>query len=95
MNIEEILITCGCHAPEHNLQFTYDTEDNELYIYLHLTNYNFLSRLWRGLKYIVGVPSAYGHFEEHIFNNNNCDKMLDLFGRIKMQEVLKTERVAK
>ena len=80
---EHIDLHCSCNSPEHTLQLLYCPQNNDLMIMVHLSQLPFHKRLWAGLKYIIGAQSRW-HFEECIFNPADCDRMLELFGRIKV-----------
>lgn len=62
------LIICACNCPEHQLLFrTVDgDEDIEVFVSIHLCRVAWYKRIWRGLKYIFGHTSRYGHFDEII-----------------------------
>ena len=80
MDLEHIDVHCSCHSPEHTLQFMYDPDYNDLYIWVYLISRSFFRRLWIGLKYIVGRSGDW-HFEECMFNPKDASKMIDLFTR--------------
>jgi len=82
MELKSSLITCACHSPEHSLQFDYDPDENDLFIYIHLNQLSFFKRLWYGIKYISGYQPRYGHYEECFFDNKNSGEMIDLFTKI-------------
>ena len=79
----EILL-CRCHSHEHQILVYYDEEDNKLYLSIHLWTYgNFWQRLWRGIKYIFGYHSQYGHWDEFIFNENDADQLQAMADALK------------
>jgi len=84
--LESNLITCACCSPEHSLQLDYSEEYNELCIYIHMNKLSFIKRFWYGVRYIFGYQTRYGHYEECLFNNKDCDKMLELFSKIKKKD---------
>jgi len=62
------LIICACNSPEHQLIFrtVEGDEDIEVFVSVHLCKLPWYLRIWRGLKYIFGHTSIYGHFDEMI-----------------------------
>ena len=80
--MKQILLIDECGSPEHQLIFTTfpeDKEDNFVYIQIHLCKAPFWKRLIRGIKYIFGHTSRYGHFDEMIFEKEELkNKILEL-----------------
>lgn len=64
--MNKIVISCSCNANEHNLIFSVDEEEKELYINTFLENGTFFERVCKGLKYIFGYKGRYGDFSETI-----------------------------
>lgn len=77
----EILLLCECSSCEHQLIFSWDKHDNEVYAYVHLVPHDgFWKRLWAGLKYTFGHRSRYGDFDEIILRKKdaaNLQKVVD------------------
>lgn len=72
---------CDCGSPEHSIKFIYDTQDEipDLYIVVNLINYrNFWKRLVLGIKYIFGITSKYGYFNEFILRQEDISKLNQL-----------------
>ena len=71
---------CDCHDFEHSLRFAYvpnPHEDSppELYVEVHLCSPGFWRRLWKGIRYIFGYKSRYGHFDEVGINRESVDQL--------------------
>ena len=69
---------CSCFTLEHSFRFTYDEEDNELYLDVFLTNAGWRSRLWQGVKYIFGHKSKYGQHASIIIQEKDLGRLQDL-----------------
>ena len=90
MELETNFMLCACHSPEHTLQFTYDADENELFICAHLNKLPFHKRLWNGFKYILGMNvSRYGHYEEYIFDNRDALRLIDILKKIEMEDYIR------
>lgn len=59
-----LIVECSCHLNEHQIHLLYWTkdEDSELYLSPHLCPLPFWTRLWLGIKYILGYRSRYGDY---------------------------------
>lgn len=72
MKYSKLNIICECWSMEHQLQFIHDTEDDELYVDVHLiTHRNFFMRLWIGLRYAFGYKCMYGNFDSTIISKED------------------------
>lgn len=66
---------CSCGSYEHQINFDYweDSDgDKNVYMTIHLAEYPFWKRLWRGLAYIFGHRSNYGDFDEVILSKEHA-----------------------
>ena len=71
MESKSELFICDCGDVEHQFIISHDTEDKEIYISVHLTNYmSFFQRIITAIKYIFGKKSVYGAFDVVILNKN-------------------------
>lgn len=59
---------CSCHSYEHQINFDWDEDDQQLIVSIHLSSFPFWKRLTNGLKYIFGYKCKFGEFEEIILN---------------------------
>ncbi len=74
----EILV-CECGDPSHQLVFSYDDGDEEVYVSVLLNpNHPWYKRLWVALKYIFGHRSIYGDFDEVILTKNHVGKLQNI-----------------
>ena len=81
--MEEKLILCVCHSPEHQMIIDYDKEDNLAYVEIHLNPDSFFKRLKNAIKYIFGHRSIYGDFDEMIIDSSYADYFIDLGNKLK------------
>lgn len=84
MNTENLV--CQCNSPEHTLNFIYFNEEEELYGFIHLNHLSFLDRLFLGIKYILGIQSKHGHFEEFLMKSEDLEKIVKVLKVINKQE---------
>jgi hypothetical protein len=69
---------CECSHPEHTIRFALFVDDElppELYMDVFLYNTGFFSRLKKGLMYIFGYKSKYGHFGGWTLKEDDLPKM--------------------
>lgn len=81
--MEEKLIRCMCHSPEHQLIIDYDEEDNIVYIEYHLRPLPFFQRIKHAVKYIFGHRSIYGDFDEVLVDKEYADYFIELGTKLK------------
>lgn len=77
------ILICKCYNVEHQLVFRYNTEDNELYMSVHLCKCPWWQRLIYGIRYIFGYKCMYGAFDEFIFNPDDTEKLERIVERLK------------
>jgi hypothetical protein len=76
-NVNDIIL-CECASKEHQLWFaTFDSEPNEVFLSIHLSNLKFLERIKYGIKYIFGYKSKYGAFDEMIIDKSKLKELLN------------------
>ena len=81
--VDEVFI-CKCYNTEHQLIFSYFTDEKEVYVSVHLIpEYNIFRRIWKAIKYIFGHRSIYGHFDEFIFKPEDADKLQSIVNFLK------------
>jgi len=64
-NERGLILECACHLNEHQINLLYwadEEEEPELYLSPHLCPFPFWTRLWLGIKYILGYRSRYGDY---------------------------------
>ena len=80
----EILLLCDCESAEHQLIVSWDNNDNEVYVRVHLPNYKgFWKRLWHGLRYAFGYKCRFGAFEEVILRKEDADALQNVVNHLK------------
>ena len=83
--IHELFI-CQCNNTEHQLIFSYfsDDEDKDVFVSVHLLpEYNIWKRIKMAIKYIFGYRCRYGHFDEFIFKKEDVDKLQTVVNYLK------------
>lgn len=81
MNTEHLV--CQCGSPEHTLNFIYFNEEQELYGFIHLNNFSFWTRFLLGIRYILGINSKHGHFEEFMMRQEDVEKLVKVLQAVK------------
>jgi len=77
---------CNCYSPEHQFIFQYDPKDNELWLEVHIINYqHFFKRLWVGLKYALGHRSRFGEFDCIVINPDDKERLLNVINQLKIK----------
>ena len=72
----EILLLCDCSSCEHQLIVSWNNDDNEVYVHVHLAQcMGFWRRRWHGLRYVFGYKSCYGSFDEVILRKEDADNL--------------------
>jgi hypothetical protein len=76
----EKYIECSCGCAEHTMRFTWfdEPEEEEMYLYIFLNSPGFFRRLWRGIRYIFGRKTKYGHFDDVLLTYPQIEKLRDL-----------------
>ena len=69
-------IECACHSIEHTIHLI-AIGDNEVSMNLFLSDVPWYLRVLRGVKYIFGYKSIFGHFDEFIIDKDAASKMVD------------------
>jgi hypothetical protein len=83
-NDNEILLLCDCSSAEHQLIVSWDNDDNEVYVRVHLANcYGFWHRLWHAVKYVFGYKCRYGAFDEVILRKEDADSLQKVVNHLK------------
>jgi hypothetical protein len=83
---ETEIFICECHSFEHQMKFIHDSEDNSLYVYVHLTGDRFWERLKKGIKYIFGHSSRFGEWDEFIFKEKDESALREFLNKVKREE---------
>ena len=86
MNTDVGYVPCICHSLDHTWKFYINEEDNIIYVSTYLRSSPFFSRVWRGLRYILGYKSRYGDFDEFLIDGQQKDNIINLLNRIKNED---------
>ena len=60
--MKRTLFTCRCHNIEHS--FVVSSDENDVFIEVHLSALPFWSRVRNAIGYVLGKKSKWGDFEE-------------------------------
>lgn len=60
-SVNELFI-CQCNNVEHQLIFSYFSNDEDRDVSVHLSPDSFWKRIWNSIKYIFGYRCMFGHF---------------------------------
>lgn len=76
-NMEQEFFICQCNSPEHQLIFTYFSDEigGDVYVLVHLKPDSLWERIKNAIKYIFGYKSKYGDFDEFIFKKEDANKL--------------------
>ena len=69
-------LECECYSPDHVMRF--HIEDDVIFLTVHLTQEGLFGRLKKGIAYIFGYTSTYGHFDEFIIGQEERTKLLEI-----------------
>lgn len=78
LNKFEILhLDCCCSSVDHAIRFLHDPEDPDCPVYTEvvLINSGFWWRLKKGIKYIFGHQSDFGHFDCFLMEKESALKL--------------------
>ncbi len=83
MSKEEVFI-CQCHSVEHQCIFTYDEEENLMYMSIHLNPVNnIFKRIWYSIRYIFGYKSSYGAWDEFFIKYKDKERLISYLNKMK------------
>ena len=92
------LFICECHDPSHQFIISADPLDSEfpeVYISVHLNrDHNIFKRIWTAMKYVFGMRSILGDFDEVIIRPDDADRLqevVDYLRRAKEKQELDCE----
>lgn len=78
---DEFFVTCKCTSMDHIVRFSYEPDDCELYVTVHLAPLPFWKRVKNALRYVFGRRSRYGDHEEVIVDESSAFILLELLTR--------------
>ena len=84
-NMEQKFFICQCNSAEHQLIFSYFTDDKfgDVYVTVHLVPDTLWKRIRNAIKYIFGHRSKYGDFDEFIFKKEDANKLQSVVDYLK------------
>lgn len=78
------LFICECNNTEHQLIFSYFTDEKEVYVSIHLLpEYSIWNRILAAIKYIFGYKCRNGNFDEFIFQKEDADKLQSIVNHLR------------
>lgn len=73
------LFICECHDTSHQFIISADpltVEFPEVYVSIHLNrDHNIFRRMWTAMKYVFGMRSTLGDFDEVIIKPGDADRL--------------------
>lgn len=91
--MRHVYFECQCESDEHRLVFTLEDEEfpnfedwwePELYVSAYLKDWEpWYKRLWKGLKYIVGRKTKFGHFDTMLVKREDVDTFIEMMETFK------------
>ena len=86
MDKKELFI-CERNSIEHQIVMSYFEDEKEVYCNVHLKpERNVLKRIIHAVKYIFGHRSAYGDFDEFIFNPKDADRLQSVVDHLRTEK---------
>ena len=83
-NDNEILLLCDCSSAEHQLIVSWDNDDKEVYVRVHLSKrHGFWRRIWHAVKYVLGYKCRYGAFDEVILRKEDANNLQKVVNHLK------------
>ena len=76
--IQVEFFTCACNDNEHLLQISYDPDENDLWVEVHLGHQSLPKRIWNAIKYVFGYKCKYGCFESWLLDEKHTDRMIEV-----------------
>lgn len=76
------LFICSCFSHEHQYIFTYDQEDNMIYVHPHLIYRGFWRRLWVAIRYVFGYKCRFGAWDEFILDVDDVSRLKMLLDKV-------------
>lgn len=71
-----LILQCACGLNEHQVVFLYwNDEDPEMYMSPHLHPFPFWTRLWLGIKYVLGYRSRYGDYPGLVLGKQDIEEL--------------------
>ena len=86
LNLTNEILVCKCDNVEHQLVFSWFTDEEMVYMSTHLCKLPFWQRLWHGIKYIFGYKSRYGDFDEFILRREDAEKLEKIVEHLKREQ---------
>jgi hypothetical protein len=75
--MKQLQLNCTCRSINHTILLQKD-EDEEVIIYVHLSDLPFWSRVKYAFKYLfLSVHSSYGSFDEIILDKEQQEKLVN------------------
>lgn len=77
--MKRTLFVCRCYSIEHS--FVVSSDEDDVFIEVHLTALPFWCRLWHAAGYVLGRKSKWGDFEEILLSPEQAldlgDKLIE------------------
>lgn len=77
--METHFFECECMSDEHVFKFVYDPTENELYLSVHIRDWQpWWKRVWIAVKYVFGYKSKYGEWDTVIFQPRDAIRLRNI-----------------
>jgi len=94
IGLERIAFFCECWHPDHNFFVLYDRTDDEVTVQVKLNHWlPWYKRVWVALKYILGVTTNSGDYDEVLLSVEDRKKLAGVLLRAKEPVMLKPDRM--
>lgn len=95
--MKDEIIICKCAEINHCCIITYNEEDKEVYLNIHLNRLSFWKRLIYGIKYIFGHRSTLGEgaFAEVIVGEKDWKKFKKISYMLKPESIENNPKIRK
>jgi hypothetical protein len=79
---EQHYFTCACSDFGHTIRFNFDPQDGELYLDVHLYNWEpWYKRVWVAVLYVFKKHKPYGHYDCTLLRSEDFARLHSLLDR--------------
>jgi hypothetical protein len=77
--METNVLLCDCDSAVHHIIYTKEKEDKIIYCQIHLNKFGFFKRVAVATRYVLGLGSGFGAYDDLILSEKHKDKLLDIY----------------
>jgi len=79
---EEHYFDCCCSDFGHVIRFSFDAEDGDLYLSVHLHQWEpWYKRVWAAIRYVFKKDKTYGHYDTTMLRPEDFGRLHSLLDR--------------